>query len=65
MRSFQISSFDWFAIMLSELKTRVCTIANRIHTWKGWTLTKRRHGFNDKLSPAEFERRYFERLAGV
>lgn len=26
---------------------------------------KRRHGFNDKLSPAEFEQRYFERLAGV
>jgi hypothetical protein len=26
---------------------------------------KRRHGFNDKLPPAEFERRYFERLAGV
>jgi putative transposase len=26
---------------------------------------KRRHGFNDKLSPAEFERRHFERLAGV
>jgi len=26
---------------------------------------KRRHGFNDRLSPAEFERRHFERLAGV
>lgn len=26
---------------------------------------KRRHGFNDKLPPAEFELRYFERLAGV
>ena len=26
---------------------------------------KRRHGFNDRLSPAEFERRHFERLTGV
>jgi putative transposase len=26
---------------------------------------KRRHGFNDRLSPAEFERRHFERLGGV
>ena len=26
---------------------------------------KRRHGFNDRLSPAEFERRRFERLASV
>ncbi|MYM94311.1 IS3 family transposase, partial [Duganella vulcania] len=26
---------------------------------------KRRHGFNDRLSPAEYERRHFERLAGV
>ena len=26
---------------------------------------KRRHGFNDRLSPAEFERRHFERFAGV
>lgn len=26
---------------------------------------KRRHGFNDRLSPVEFERRYFERLASV
>ena len=26
---------------------------------------KRCHGFNDKLLPAEFKRRYFERLAGV
>jgi putative transposase len=26
---------------------------------------KRRHGFNEKLSPANFEKRYFERLASV
>ena len=26
---------------------------------------QRRHGFNDKLSPTEFERRYFEWLASV
>ncbi len=26
---------------------------------------KRRHGFNDRFSPAEFERRYFERIEGV
>ena len=26
---------------------------------------KRRHGFNDRLSPAEFERRHSERPAGV
>lgn len=26
---------------------------------------KRRHGFNDRLSPVEFERRHFERLASV
>jgi thioredoxin reductase (NADPH) len=24
-----------------------------------------RHGFNQKLSPVNFEKRYFERLAGV
>ena len=26
---------------------------------------KHRHGFNDRLSPAEFERRHFERLTVV
>jgi putative transposase len=26
---------------------------------------KRRHGFNEKLSPIDFEKRYFERLASV
>ena len=26
---------------------------------------KRRYEFNDKLAPAEFERRYFERLASI
>jgi putative transposase len=26
---------------------------------------KRRHRFNNRLSPVEFERRYFEQLAGV
>lgn len=26
---------------------------------------KRRHGFNEKLSPVNFEKRYFERLASV
>jgi putative transposase len=26
---------------------------------------KRRHGFNEKLSPVNFEKRYFQRLAGV
>jgi putative transposase len=26
---------------------------------------KRRHSFNEKLSPVNFEKRYFERLAGV
>jgi putative transposase len=26
---------------------------------------KRRHGFNDRFSPAEFEQRHFERLASV
>lgn len=26
---------------------------------------KHRHGFNDRLSPVEFERRHFERLASV
>jgi len=26
---------------------------------------KRRHGFNEELSPVNFEKRYFERLASV
>lgn len=27
--------------------------------------TRRRHGYNDRLSPVEFERRHFERLESV